>query len=253
VLASLPAGIKIASFAEGYRRYFEIVPAITEAFKWHNYRIRHEVYCREFGLQPIRADEIETDEYDAHSIHCLVRALASQEFVGCSRIVLANPADPAAPLPFEKLAGHLIDRNVLDPSRMDRTRIGEISRMAVISQYRRRKEEQRWPFSIDDNFGENDRIRLPYMTFGLLLAMIVLARWKNIETLFMLAEPTQAASIARLGIELHMFGCAVEHGGIRVPMALFVEELVADMDSRIRPFFDAVNEEIRRTLEAASH
>jgi N-acyl amino acid synthase of PEP-CTERM/exosortase system len=252
VLAALPAGIKIASFAEGYRRYFEIVPATTETLRWHNYHIRHEVYCREFGFGPIRADEIEVDAYDARSVHCLVRALASQEFVGCSRIVLTDPASPAAPLPFEQIAGHLIDRSILDPSRMDRARIGEISRMAVVNQYRRRKGEHQWPFSIDDSFGDNGRVRLPYMTFGLLLAMIVLARWKGIGTLFMLAEPPLAAGIAHLGIELHMIGSAVDHRGMRVPAALFVDEIVAHMDARIRPLFDTISEEIQRALEAAS-
>lgn len=251
MLAALPNGIEIASFAEGYRRYFEIVPALTEALKWHNFRIRHEVYCREFGFQSTRADSLESDEYDAHSVHCLARAVATHEFVGCSRIVLADPADPLAPLPFEKVAGHAIDRNILDPTTMDRSKIGEISRMAVINQYRRRKGEQEWPFSIDANFGDNGRIRLPYMTFALFLAMIALARRRGIGTLFMLTDATLATSIAHLGIEAHAVGGAVDYRGMRTPVALFVEEIVSHMDSRIRPFFDTIDDEIQRAIEAA--
>jgi len=250
VLAALPTGVKIASFAEGYRRFFEIVPAINDALKWHNYHLRHEVYSRELGFEPIRADQLERDEHDAHSLHCLVRAVATHMFVGCARIVLVDPADPTAPLPFEKTARLALDPTILDPAKMDRTKIGEISRLAVISQYRRRKGEIGTPFSVNDDFGENSKIRLPYMTLGLYLAMIALARWKGIDTLFMLTEPVLATSIAHLGVEVHLIGAPIEHRGTRIPAALFVGEIVANMDARIRPFFDTIAEEVERAVEA---
>lgn len=251
MLAALPTGVKIASFAEGYRKYFEIVPAINDQLKWHNYNIRHEVYCRELAFEPIRADQIETDEYDAHSIHCLVRAVATHMFVGCSRIVIADPSNPDAPLPFEKTCADVLNRSIVDPSRMDRSKIGEISRLAVIGQYRRRKGEMTQPFSISDDFGDSDRIRLPYMTLGLYLAMIALAQWKGIDTLFMLTDPSLATSIARLGVEMHQIGTPIEHRGTRVPSALFIEEIITNMDPRVRPFFDTINEEVNRAIAAA--
>jgi N-acyl amino acid synthase of PEP-CTERM/exosortase system len=249
VLAALLTGVNITGFAEGYRKFFEVVPAVNEPLKWHNYRIRHEVYCRELGFEPPHADQIETDEYDAHSIHCLVRSAATRMFVGCARIVVADPANPAAPLPFEKTCADVLDRNVIDPSRMDRSRIGEISRLAVIGQYRRRKGDIFKPFSVDDDFGENSKIRLPYMTLGLYLAMIALAQWKGIGTLFMLTEPLLAISIARLGVGVHQVGAAIEHRGTRIPSVLFVEEIVANMNPRVRPFFDIVTEDIHRAIE----
>ena len=251
MLAALPTGVKIASFAEGYRKFFEIVPAINDALKWHNYHIRHEVYCRELGFEPVRPDQLEQDAYDAHSIHCLVRAVATHMFVGCARIVLADPADPDAPLPFEQAARVALDRTILDPSRLDRGRIGEISRLAVISQYRRRRDEFGKPFSVSDDFGESSKIRLPYMTLGLYLAMVALARWKGIDTLFMLTEPVLATSIAHLGVEVHLIGAPIEHRGTRIPAALFIDEIVAHMDARVRPFFDTITEEIERAVEAA--
>ena len=250
MLATLPTGVKIASFAEGYRKFFEIVPAINDALKWHNYRIRHEVYCRELGYEPVRQDQIERDEYDAHSIHCLVRAVATHMFVGCARIILVDPANPDRPLPFETTCGDALDRSLLHPKRMDRNRIGEISRLAVINQYRRRKGENDRPFSVSDDFGENSRIRLPYMTLGLYLAMLALARWKGIDTLFMLTEPILASSVAHLGVEVRQVGDPIEHRGTRIPSALFVDEIVDNMDARVRPFFDTVTDEVNRAVEA---
>ena len=68
---ALPPGISIASFSEGYRKYFEVVPATTPELKWHNFHLRHKVYADELGWEPRRADGIATDDYDRHAVHCL--------------------------------------------------------------------------------------------------------------------------------------------------------------------------------------
>ena len=66
---ALPPGISIASFSEGYRKYFEVVPATTKDLKWHHYHLRHEVYARELGWEPIRGDleMIIDDAWQFHS------------------------------------------------------------------------------------------------------------------------------------------------------------------------------------------
>ena len=37
------------TMSQGYRRFFKVVPALTDELRAENYRIRHEVYCRELG------------------------------------------------------------------------------------------------------------------------------------------------------------------------------------------------------------
>lgn len=249
MIAALPTGVKIASFAEGYRKHFEVVPALSDALRMHNYRIRHQVYCKELGFQPSRTDQIEKDDYDAHSVHCLVRAVATHSFVGCARIVLANPGNPKASLPFEKAFAAPL-RGPFDPGRQDRLRIGEISRLAVIGQYRRREGERDSPFPVSDDFGGDEGLRLPYMTLGLYLAMIALAQWKGLETLYMLADSSLANSIARLGIELNPIGPALERTGGRFPCVLPINEVLADLDPRVRMFFETIRAEINQGIEA---
>lgn len=249
MIAALPTGVKIASFAEGYRKHFEVVPALSDALRAHNYRIRHEVYCKELGIQPTRNDQIEVDEYDTHAVHCLVRAVATHSFVGCARIVLVNPANPKEPLPFEKAFAAPL-RGRFDPSRVDRHKIGEISRLAVVGQYRRREGERDSPFSVSDDFGGEDGLRLPYMTLGLYLAMIALAQWKGVETLYMLADTSLANSIARLGIELNPIGPALERTGGRFPCALPIDEVISELDPRVRMFFETIRSEINLGIEA---
>jgi hypothetical protein len=63
--------------SEGYRRYFTVVPALTADLRTRNYRLRHQVYCRELGFEPLRPDDLEYDEFDERSVHCLVQSAAS--------------------------------------------------------------------------------------------------------------------------------------------------------------------------------
>ena len=58
---------------ESFSQMFELIPALDDAALEQVYRIRHDVYCRDLGWEPVRADGRESDEYDAHSYHCLLR------------------------------------------------------------------------------------------------------------------------------------------------------------------------------------
>ena len=126
---------------EGFRQLFELTPALDEASLDQVYRIRHEVYCRDLGWEPVREDGRETDEFDRHSFHCLLRRRGTGEPVGCTRLILARPEDPAYPLPFENSCRDVLDRSLADPARMPRHTLGEVSRLAVLNTFRQRKGE----------------------------------------------------------------------------------------------------------------
>lgn len=244
-----PSGLTTLSFSEGYKKYFEVIPALTEALKRENYHLRHEVYCRDLGFEPERSDEIEVDEYDSHSLHCLIRAVSSQIYVGCARIVLADPEDIRRPLPFEEACASTLDRSIIDPARCDRRKIAEISRLAVLGRYRRRRGETNKPFSLDDNLGEGERLRLPYLTLGLYLGLIALARHQGIETLFVLTEPRLAAGISRLGVDVQQIGGPIEHRGMRIPSMMNVKRIIKGMNPYVRPFFNVISAEIEAGMD----
>ncbi len=76
---------------------------------------------------------------DAQSVHCLLRAKQSGQFIGCIRLILSEPGDSAALFPFEKTCAAMLDRQIVDPAKLERSRVAEVSRLAVINVYRRRK------------------------------------------------------------------------------------------------------------------
>lgn len=77
------------TLSHGYRRFFKVVPALTAELPAENHRIRHQLYCREPGDQPLRAEGLEADAYDDQPVHCLVPSLSNAQSVGGARLVLA--------------------------------------------------------------------------------------------------------------------------------------------------------------------
>lgn len=234
------------SLGEGFRKYFEVVAAFDTPLRNDVFGIRHEVYCEELGFEPVRPDRLETDDNDRHSLHCLMRSSTEpRTLVGCNRLVLARPEDPAHPLPFEHTCRATLDRSIIDPAKEPRGTIAEVSRLAVRAHYRRRKGETKTALALsDDDFGTKEQPRFPYIPIGLYLAVVALARREGIETLFMLTEPRLADHFSKLGVKITQIGGPVEHRGIRVPSMMSVDSVVKGLRFFVRPIWRVVLEEI---------
>lgn len=233
-----------------FRSYFNVVPALTEELRDHAFRIRHQVYCEELKFEPERPDRRESDAYDAHSLHCLLRSVETGQYVGCTRLVLTRPGDPSYPLPFEKTCAKTLDRSIVDPMALPRKSIAEVSRLAIVSRYRRRRGEERSPAPLSaESFGTSDRPRFPYLAIGLYLGTIELAALHGIETLFLLSEPVLVRHFATLGVKVTRIGGPVEHRGTRVPSTMNVPSIIAGINFVVRPLYNIIAEEVRRAVE----
>lgn len=234
------------SLGEGFRKYFEIATAFDDAGRNDVFGIRHEVYCEELGFEPVRPDRRETDEYDRHSLHCLLRTSTEpQVLVGCNRLVMARPEDPDYPMPFERTCAATLDRSIIDPAKEPRGAIAEVSRLAVRAYYRRRKGETKAAVALsDDDFGTKEQPRFPYIPIGLYLGVIALAKHEGIETLFVLTEPRLAEHFAKLGVKITQIGGPVEHRGIRVPSMMNVDSIIKGLRFFVKPIWRVVAEEI---------
>lgn len=234
------------NLAEGFQRYFQIAPALTEATRNDVYFIRHDVYARELGFEPVRPDQRETDAYDRHSVHCLLRT--SQEpsrLVGCARLVMTDPAAPDAPMPFEKTCKGTLFRDAIDPAKLPRDKVAEVSRLAVMSDFRRRKGEGGQEVAIDErDFGDRTQPRFPYIPVSLYVAAVALAQRHGIEYIFTLTEPRLAEHFAKLGVKIVPIGPPVEHRGMRVPSVIHASEVASSVRLLVRPLWKVIEQQI---------
>lgn len=233
-----------------FRQHFEIVPALSDALKDEVYRIRHQVYCEDLKFESTRPEGRETDEHDLNSLHLLMRNVKTNEFIGCTRIVRPRLDDLHYQLPFEKTCATVLDRSIIDPARLRRERIAEVSRLAVVGGYRRRKGEACSPISIsDDDYGTPKLPRFPYIPIGLYLGTTELARLNGIDTLFVLTEERLARHFGKLGVKLQFIGDRVEHHGKRTPSMMSVSGIIKDIRSIIRPLYHTIASDIERYLQ----
>ncbi|MBS0513290.1 MAG: PEP-CTERM/exosortase system-associated acyltransferase [Proteobacteria bacterium] len=241
------------NLGNGFSTYFRIDAALDDELKDAVYRVRHSVYCEDLHFEAVRADHREIDVHDAHSVHCLLRTVSEPYHpVGCTRIVLADPSDPDAPLPFEETCAASLDRSILDPARLPRDRIAEISRLAVHRNYRRRKGEEHGPVQIhEEDFASGDQPRFPFIPTSLLLGAVALAERSGIDTVFVLTEPRLAAHFAKLGVEVIQIGSPIEHRGLRIPSVMHVEEIIRNMRRILHPLWHVVREQIGRGFDEA--
>lgn len=237
--------LELINLRRGFSKYFRYVPALTPELAREVYHIRHQVYCEDLKFEAARPDGEETDAYDAHSVYGLVQSTATGGYVGCARLILPNPGNPDQPFPVEVSCAKTIDRATFDPAKLPREKVAEVSRLAVVSAYRRRKGEADQPAPVsDDSFGSGKQPRFPYIPFALYFGCAALARRCSIDHVLVLTEPRLANHFRKLGMNIQPIGEGVEHRGHRVPSVINAKTFPDDILFALRPLYRLVEEEV---------
>ena len=144
-------------FGDHFSDYFDVRFAHTEELMRQIHRLRYDVYCREFGFE--REEDcpggLERDAYDDHAVHCLIVHRDSGMGAGCIRVVVPPESTPNFQLPMERFCGFSLTDPILHPARRPRTRVAEVSRLAVHTQFRRRAGESQSPIGRAQDLGSD--------------------------------------------------------------------------------------------------
>jgi len=237
------------SIDRGFKSKFEVVPAFTDELKDQVYRLRHGVYCEDLKWEPIQPSGRETDDYDRHSVHILLRYLPTGENVGCVRMVPTRPNDPTFRLPFERVCEGRLDPGAQALAGLDRDKVAEVSRLAVSSNFRRRQGEagRAAPDTTQDLIISGPKPRFPFIIVGLYVGIVAMAKLRGIETLFVLTEPRLAQHFKRIGVtQVTQIGSPVEHRGMRIPSLMPVNGIIDGfcMNPLVRPIYESVYDQI---------
>ncbi len=239
------------SLGDGFNRYFQISPAFDDSRLDDVYFIRKEAQSRAILADSEKADRREIDEFDQHSVHCLVRSIREPvRPAGCARLVLTDPSNPKSPLPFEVLCNSTIDRNIIDPVNLPRHQVAEISRLSILSDFRRRDGESGRMSLIDDSdFGDEDHPRFPYIPVGLYIGAVLMAERLGMKYLFTLTEPRLTAHFNRLGVELHPIGPPADKRKLWQPAVILVAEVQPGLRLAMRPLWRAIEIHVAAAFE----
>lgn len=254
---NLSPGMRIARYREmlvlhnHFQNYFKVVPAVNPELVLEAQRIRHSVYCEELEWESCNGDGLEVDSYDEHSLHCLLLAVRSQKYIGCVRLVLPKEGDPVHSFPLQELCVGRLYPGHPDLNQMINGEVAEVSRLAIISDYRRRKNESHKPvpLDLDQDVIRKGRRRFPYIPVGLYIGMLEMASIYGIKNLYLVTEHMLAVHFSRLGGNLTPVGDVVEHRGKRRPYMMDVERVLKDAHLFLRPLIWTIRKDIRSSLK----
>jgi N-acyl amino acid synthase of PEP-CTERM/exosortase system len=215
-----------------------------------SFRLRYKVYVDETQFE--RAEDFPTghehDLFDPRALTVLLRHSASGHVMGCVRLIVADPADVARPFPFEIVAGEQIASRSEVFLRTPRKRIGEVSRLAVAKEFRRRKSDQEMGlFAVQDlgNQAEDPRRRNIPPALGLVFAAAWLGVEIGLNAVFVMMELRLARLLRSLGLSFNQVAEPIEYHGLRAPFEITRESLLGEMSPPLRSALDLVQQRVQ--------
>ncbi|REL28559.1 PEP-CTERM/exosortase system-associated acyltransferase [Thalassotalea euphylliae] len=208
------------SLAENFAQHFQIKFANTKALRQEAFKIRYGVYAAELGWEPENERHMETDECDDYAFHCLLEHKRTGVYAGCVRLVIPPSNQPELKLPFEAHCLESARKDVIDSTQLPRGSFGEISRLAVLSSFRRRENEKNVPFVLKSInpatvYTEEERRNFPNIAMGLYIAAVALADICNHRGAFVMMEPRLNRRLTRFGLPFVQCGEEMDYHGIR--------------------------------------
>lgn len=256
-----------ARFGSSFFDRFSLELATSEALRAESYRLRHRIYVRE--LQYERAEDfphgLEFDAWDRRALTVLLRHRASNRFIGCVRLITADPDDPTQPFPFEATArAHLpqdargvgqvpaqVPAQISDIAGLNpapRKHIGEVSRLAIVREFRRRcndDDPDLIPYTDWTGAGPDRRSsdRVP-PALGLIFSATWLGIEIGLEAVFVIMELRLARLLRSLGLHFTQITEPVQFRGLRAAFEIRREALMGELAPPLRDILDLVRSRV---------
>jgi len=236
------------SLVQGFSRYFSVKLAESEAQKKAVFHIRYRVYCEEFKYESVDhfPDQLEIDDYDEVSKHCLITHLETGAPAGCVRLIPALGSREDEPLPFEKYCKSSLDCAFIDSMSLDRGKVCEISRLAVDGTFRRRTGESITRFGQINglHFSPEEQRTFSLIAVACFLATTVMSEMENRTNGFAMMEPFLPRMMHKSGIDFHRVGKDIDYHGIRAPYFVTTQSILANMHTDLRQLYQWIKENI---------
>lgn len=184
--------------------YSVVVPG-TKAYDEYC-ALRHEVFCTELGRVPFCGEysgsrPMETDDFDAYSVHVLCRSVETGAAVGCARLIL----------PSQKGLNVLARYKLHSDLASSPDSVGEIGRLAISSTLRRYRRDTQLvgpalPADASDDIRREVKRDGPIVALGLYREIFRLASEHGITHCYAAMEPSLSRMLNRLGFPFQEAG-----------------------------------------------
>ena len=214
-----------------FNTFFEVLPVNTPERFQESYRLRYRVYCQEAkdsvfdpGDYP---EKLEYDLYDKRkrSVHSLLIHKPSGKIAGTVRIVLPIKGNSDARFPIEEFAGHSFYPDNESLKHLQRSQLGEISRLIIAPEFRMRRGEslnaqgltRYTDYSTKDQSPSKSvqRRRFPHTILGLFVAIVRMSAENDLTCWYALMEPVCERLLQSFCIYFKQISPIVDFHGFR--------------------------------------
>jgi N-acyl amino acid synthase of PEP-CTERM/exosortase system len=230
-----------------FNEYFEILDADSPELLCEVFHLRYQVLCIEQRAPGFEAssypEKMESDGYDRHSSHILLRHRPSEKFVGTARLILPDPLDPCKLFPTER---HMrLDPALIDVNKLPRQSMGEISRLVVVRRFSRRRDEllhalengaqvEKWVPTMQRRF--------PHPMLALAIGIIRMSVENNVNHWLSVMEPALNRLLGLYGLQLDPVGPIIDHHGLRRPYYVDLVQMLDRMYKNHNQFWELVTD-----------
>jgi N-acyl amino acid synthase of PEP-CTERM/exosortase system len=242
---------EVHQISHHFSKYLSSTMAFSDELKVECYKIRHNVYCEELKFEDLKPENLETDGFDSHSTHCLIKHIPTGTYAGTIRVV--RTSNESQLLPIEKYCiSSITDKNV-HPGDFPRREICELSRLAIPLQFRKRqadkfKESATGAFN-EHVYSERELRCFPFIAVGLYLSAASIAMHYDIKHCFVMMEPRLARSLRFVGIPFEKIGPVVEYHGKRAPYYISRTLLMKSLSPGFKNMLSVIKKDISSQIK----
>lgn len=243
--------ILFTKFLEDYR----FILAKTSQEKNKSLLLRHEVFLQElhYEMHEDQTKNLETDEYDESSIHCLIEHKRSGQLAGCMRLVIpsTDPQSKLSKLPVEVQGDQWLNHESIHPSKLPKHQLCEVSRLAISRNFRSR---QQIPSQTDiafneSNFTADEERTFPLIAIGLFLCTYSLVGLSGKKHVFAMMEPRLPRLLALSGFHFTQVSETIEYHGARHAYYINHTKAEQEMHDDLMPFYRHIRSVLEPQLE----
>lgn len=206
------------------------------------FRLRYQVYCRERAYERIDGypEQMETDAYDDHALHLLVRSQANGAPVGVARLV-RDAAGGRGSLPIESHGSRSVSAHLSRLRSAGSGGIAEVSRVAVtkgLKSITRRSPGANVALrrQAESTAGaESPSLSSRHVSMGLLALMLTQSWRHDITHWTALIDSSLLRFLPWLGIGCQPIGTVIDHRGQRQPVVVAVSDVWAGIVEHCTP------------------
>jgi N-acyl amino acid synthase of PEP-CTERM/exosortase system len=218
------------------------------------FRLRFKVYCEEWGFEdPANyPDGLERNEYDNSAQHFTIRSTQDGSIIGTVRVILPSE------LGYPVLKNCTIDPDMYEKASggLREMRIGEVSRLAISKDFRKRIEDDSlagYAGKLPDEQDMGHEKRRHNFVHEFYKYLLLQSMAMGLSHWYIAMKRGLYILLKRVGMVYHPIGPEIDYHGLRSPYLGNLQQIKEGMLMKDPHCFDFIKNEMNKTAGTVPH